>query len=439
MKYTQQNKPFVSHVTEAEKPRAGSGKLASALCAALAGVSLAFSATNAFSMQDTSSTQVSDYEFISQQDEFSNMISVTYCGDMAAKVGAAMDAGFNATVEGVGKAGADVYGSGGYVRIKPSLGFNAGATSSASGGLALRVCVDLMKLAKYLENQGPDNDYEERLVNVMSKFNADEVRQVMMKVAYLTGIDPGRMLRLLDNIPSTAESFGTAVSSGDPVDVLKSLQHLRGLAEDLPMPEPVRVQLKTLEKSLTGYLQSSSEIITKLGEICGQGLGEKMEPVLDEICGIYSGFESAEWLKDAVMKLPEAAEQVVGATDEIKGKIDDVKNTVTDIADPVSDIEGNVAYVKEQVEKIWDTVTYIKSQVWRVWNDISDISSILENGVNNVKQIIPLPAPDIGNHGSSNGTSIVDKTIKFVGEGVDKVGGAIENGANTVIDWLGHL
>ncbi len=386
MKRIQQNQFPVNNDSRQEPSSGAKLGISKRLWGTLAGVSLALSATNAYSMQDQGDRGMIPSE------EFEQMISVTYCGDMAARVAATMDGGFAATLEGKGEAGADVYGNGGTVSINPTLAFNTKGSSSASGGLGLRVCVDLMKLAKYLQTQTDTTEAEQVLVEVMSNFDPKEVSRIMMEVAAITGLEPGRMLRLLGNMPGTAKSFGTAVHSGDPVDVLKSLEQLKALAMDLPMPQPVRDQLTDMEQALTKYLQSSANIITRMGELCSQDLGTDLEPALDEICGIYAQLDSAEELKNAVMSLPGAVDEVVGVKDavetyaaETKRQYQTIWNGVSSVKSLVTHPEYGLVKIRQGVVNIGRIVTRVESyvaeaklQLQTIWEGVFNVARVLD-------------------------------------------------------------
>lgn len=191
----------------------------------------------------STSTQAASTESLYSQQFFSMKI----CGSLSGKLDATQSAGLNAKVDGFGSLGIDFYGNALKAKITPSVGIDTKASSSAFSKIDMVSCIDLIKLAKFLEKESVTTEAEQALLDAMSVFDPDELRTTLVNVAYLTGMEPGRMLGLLERIPGVAEEISAAATSGDPLDLLRSVSTLSDISEDLPLPPVVRERLGDME------------------------------------------------------------------------------------------------------------------------------------------------------------------------------------------------
>jgi hypothetical protein len=261
--------------------------------------------------------------------------------------------------------------------ITPSGSVNANASMTAGGNLALTSCIDLIKLAEYLENQKVTTEAEQALVDALSAFDPDDLRDAFVRVAHLTGLQPNRMLDLIEQIPAVAEDITQKVDNGDPADLLRSPQTLESIADNLPLPEDARDRLAQVQDALAKHLTATFDIVNKFEALCDRSgsYDASVQATLDEICIPLDKVASAEELEFAVRLIPElldTAEDVQVTVDSSKSTLDDIKNFLENTVNVSINAIKSVAdttfsyltgTVKVAIDGIKDVVDKIKSIV----------------------------------------------------------------------------
>lgn len=319
--------------------------------------------------------------------------SVNICGTFTTNGNLSLTGTGDITLKGLGTLGLDAYGNGLKGELEP--GGSVSGSLDMGGGASLRIshCLDVLKLVDVLEKQDALTEAEQAMVNAVRFFDPEELKDAFVNVAYLTGLEPNRMVNLLTRIPETTEEIAGHLTSGDPVDALRTVDTLESLAQDMPLPPPVRNALNDVHSPLADQLDKAMDfLLTMQNDICFQAYpDEGLQEVIDELCKPLGDVDFAERLQDAVLLIEDlfvVANDTAGVVgdsadtlDEVQDFLEDTVNvTINGIEDGVNEIEDFVkGALKSTVDAILTAVNAIRDVVNDIWDGIGDILDAIDD------------------------------------------------------------
>ena len=341
------------------------------------------------------------------------------CGNFGSSLTGALSGNVEADVEGFGSLGIDFYGNALKLKVTPKAKIGGSQSLGAGAGLSMTGCFDLIKLAEVVAKQDVTTEAEEALIDALSAFDPEELKNTLVNVAYMTGLDPNRMLNLLERVPSVAEDLATSVGSGDPMETVRSLSTLAEFSEDLPVPPAVRDQLATMDDALAGQLRAGFDILANLQDVCQPPLEPALEVVLAEICKPLEEVGNAEQLVDVIESITDVGAQVGriegivaslngfvrGNLTQLSVLINEIVNsarrvepTVAAIANGIGDVAGRIDGVRGVVDSVNGFLRgAIAGTVGAIANGIGDIAGRIDgvrNVVNAIKDFLDVDLPD---------------------------------------------
>ncbi|TNF29161.1 MAG: hypothetical protein EP329_16460 [Deltaproteobacteria bacterium] len=327
----------------------------------------------------------------------SSFFSVTICGAVATNAGVNVGAKIDADLDGEAGVGVDAYGNGLDGDGLAKVAIDGSATASGQVDVRITACFDLVKLAEFLEQQGPSSEAEAAIVQAFQSFDPIELRTKLLKAAHLVGLDPQRLMRLLDKAPAAVDQLSERLSSGNPVDIIRSVDTIEQLAADAPLPAATRQRLSQSYEALTSHLQGALDLVENIASICSDdSLSSDVKMVLGEFCRPLELVDEAQALKDAVLLIPLVKDGVSAANTAI-GKVQDtvddlavVANAIRTVAvDTWNFLSGAVMTAINGIRGVADStwsflvntvnsgIQGIKSVVDRIKNLVDDVLSAL--------------------------------------------------------------
>ncbi len=311
-----------------------------------------------------------------------NFFSLRICGSFANKLDGALSAGLNGKLDGFGSLGIDVYGNSLKGRLTPSASVDAKASMGAGANISLTGCLDLIKLAEFLEKEVFTTEAEQALVDALSVFDPDELRNSLVNVAFLTGLDPNRMISLIEQIPSVADDMANRISTGDPLELLRSVSTLSNLANDLPLPLDARTNLADMESALANHLSASFDILSQFQNICSQPVEPGLQAAIDEICKPLNEIGLAEDLETAILLIP----QLLSTTEDVQDTVNDSLTLLEQIEDfIVNTVNVSINALQNTANSI---LSFLQNVVNVTLNGINTAVAAIKSVVDSIEDIV---------------------------------------------------
>ena len=313
----------------------------------------------------------------------SSFFSVTVCGAIITNAGVNVGAKIDVDLDGEAGVGVDAYGNGLDGDGLAKVAIDGSATATGQVDIRITACFDLVKLAEFLEKTGPSTEAESALVAAFSNFDPVELRDKMVRAAHLVGLDPQRLMRLIDQAPAAVDELSGHLGSGNPVDIIRSVDSIERLAADAPLPAATRQRLTTSYEALTSHLQGALDLVENIQSICSDdSLSDDVKMVLGEFCRPLELVNEARALKDAVLLIP-----------TVNDGVDAANTAIGHVQDTVDEVASVVRETRAIAEAIWDFVTGalktavdgIRGVANTTWNFLVNT---VNSGINGIRSIV---------------------------------------------------